>query len=162
MSARRLALARVLLVVLFLFPCPPGPSLAAQRGPEVPVYVGSMACKQCHPDEYQSFMAYAKKSRSFHSVERMKKGLTQEELRQCYSCHTTGYGRPGGFVSPEETPQLKNAGCEVCHGPGSVHVKTGDPKDIKAKLTMNDCKSCHTSERIRAFRFRPLIHGGAH
>ncbi len=121
-----------------------------------------MACKQCHPDEYQSFMAYAKKSRSFHSVERMKKGLTQEELRQCYSCHTTGYGRPGGFVSPEETPQLKNAGCEVCHGPGSVHVKTGDPKDIKAKLTMNDCKSCHTSERIRAFRFRPLIHGGAH
>jgi hypothetical protein len=24
------------------------------------------------------------------------------------------------------------------------------------------CQRCHTSERVKAFRFRPLIHGGAH
>ncbi|MEC4675594.1 MAG: multiheme c-type cytochrome, partial [Nitrospirota bacterium] len=83
-------------------------------------------------------------------------------IKRCFSCHTTGYGRPGGFISAEETPQMKNAGCEVCHGPGELHVKTKKPGDIKRKMTLEDCEKCHTSERVRAFRFKPLIHGGAH
>jgi len=127
-----------------------------------PKYVGSDACKVCHKKEYASFMKYAKKSTSYKDIERMKKGLTEKEIKNCYGCHTTGYGKPGGFISPEKTPQLKNAGCEVCHGPGSLHVKTGDPKYIKGKLTTKDCKVCHTSERVKAFRYKPLVHGGAH
>jgi hypothetical protein len=125
-------------------------------------YVGSDACKPCHEKEYNSFMTYAKKSRSFSSIERVKKGLTEKEIKGCYFCHTTGYGKPGGFVSLEKTPNLKNAGCEVCHGPGSLHVKTKNPNDIKRHLTMKDCEVCHTSERVRAFRYKPMIHGGAH
>lgn len=128
----------------------------------LPVYVGSAACKSCHEKEYGSFVAYAKKSRSFQSIERVRKGLTKEEVEQCYSCHTTGYGKPGGFVSPEETPHLKDAGCEVCHGPGELHVKTQDPQYIDGHLTMKDCEVCHISERVKAFRYKPLIHGGAH
>jgi hypothetical protein len=27
---------------------------------------------------------------------------------------------------------------------------------------MKDCESCHISERVNAFRYKPLIHGGAH
>lgn len=125
-------------------------------------YVGSDACKTCHKKEYNSFMKYAKKSKSYESIERVKKGLTKEEIRGCYFCHTTGYGKPGGFVSIEKTPHLKNAGCEVCHGPGSVHIKTQNPSDIKSRLTMQDCEGCHTSERVKAFRYKPMIHGGAH
>jgi hypothetical protein len=94
--------------------------------------------------------------------ERMKKGLTEKEIKGCYYCHTTGYGKPGGFISPEKTPYLENAGCEVCHGPGEFHVKTKSPNDIKRQLTLKDCEVCHTSERVRAFRYKPLIHGGAH
>ncbi len=160
-SCLRVSLLACILFAACLLPPLQLPSPAASAE-TVPTYVGSKACQPCHPNEYKSFMAYAKKSRSFRSIERMKKGLTKEEIEQCYSCHTTGYGRPGGFVSPEETPHLKNAGCEVCHGPGSLHVKTKDSGDIRAKLTMKDCETCHTSERIRAFRFKPLIHGGAH
>ena len=92
----------------------------------------------------------------------MKKELTEEEIKGCYHCHTTGYGRPGGFISPEKTPYLENAGCEVCHGPGEFHVKTKSPSDIKRHLTLKDCEVCHTSERVKAFRYKPLIHGGAH
>ncbi len=125
-------------------------------------YVGSDACKVCHKKEYASFMKYAKKSTSYKDIEKMKKGLTEKEIKNCYGCHTTGYGKPGGFISPEKTPQLENAGCEVCHGPGSLHVKTGNPKYIKGKLTTKDCEVCHTSERVKAFRYKPLIHGGAH
>jgi hypothetical protein len=107
-------------------------------------------------------MKYAKKSKSYESIERVKKGLTEEEIKGCYFCHTTGYGKPGGFISVEKTPHLKNAGCEVCHGPGGLHIRTNAPSDIKRRLTMEDCEVCHTSERVTAFRYKPLIHGGAH
>jgi len=127
-----------------------------------PSYVGSDPCRGCHEQEYNSFIKYAKKSKSFNSIERVKKGLTEEEIKGCYVCHTTGYGRPGGFISIEKTPHLKNAGCEVCHGPGGFHVKTMNRKDIKRKMTLKDCEVCHTSERVRAFNYKPLIHGGAH
>jgi len=126
------------------------------------MYVGSLACKPCHTDEYENFLANAKKSKSFQSIERLKKGLSEEDLKKCYACHTTGYGKPGGFISAEKTPDLKNAGCEVCHGPGSIHIQTKDPAYIKKNMTMQDCEACHTSERVKAFRFKPLIHGGGH
>jgi len=125
-------------------------------------FVGSLACKDCHPEEYANFITYAKKSTSFQSIEKQMKHLTPDEIRQCYPCHTTGYGEPGGFVSLEKTPYLKNAGCEVCHGPGAKHVRTGDPATIIGKLGKKDCERCHISERVKAFKYKPLIHGGAH
>jgi len=123
---------------------------------------GSEACKECHEAEYSNFKRYAKKSHSFESIMTMKKGLTQEEMKKCFACHTTGYGEPGGFRSEAETPNLKNTGCEACHGPGSLHVETEDPGDIKGRLTREDCKACHNSDRVKAFKFKPLIYGGAH
>lgn len=139
------------------------PSLVfAQSTSGVPIFVGSSACKECHSDEYESFVTYAKKSRSFESIEKLRHSLLPEEIERCYSCHTTGYGQQGGFVSLEQTPHLKNAGCEVCHGPGSVHVATRSPADIKRGLTTQDCVQCHTSERVKAFRYKPMVHGGAH
>jgi len=127
-----------------------------------PVYVGSLACKSCHEKEYISFTTYAKKSKSYKSIEMMKKGLTEDDMKKCYSCHTTGYGKPGGFVSVEKTPHLKNAGCEVCHGPGSLHIQSEDFNFIEKQPTLKVCNTCHTSERITDFRYTPLIHGGGH
>lgn len=138
------------------------PSSAEQMAGKSPRYVGSDACKSCHENEYRNFMAYAKKATSFRSIERVRKGLTEEEIKGCYVCHTTGYGKPGGFVSIEKTPHLKNAGCEVCHGPGEIHVKSGDSRYIKRRMKIEECEVCHTSERVRAFRYKPMLHGGAH
>ena len=151
----------LLLSVAVLLVSAPCPAQEVDTGDQ-PTYVGSDSCQGCHEEEYSSFVTYAKKSRSFQSIERLKTRLTEEELRKCYSCHTTGYGKPGGFVSPEKTPHLKNAGCEVCHGPGSSHVITEIPTDIKLHLTTEDCEVCHISARVKAFRYKPMIHGGAH
>ncbi|MCD6305069.1 MAG: cytochrome c family protein [Deltaproteobacteria bacterium] len=126
------------------------------------VYVGSEACRDCHEDEFNNFETYAKKASSFKSVQAMKKGLTESEIRECLKCHSTGYGEPGGFVSEKETPHLKDAGCEVCHGPGSIHCETEDAEDIKGHLSVADCEKCHSSDRVDAFKFKPLIYGGAH
>jgi hypothetical protein len=125
-------------------------------------YVGSSACLNCHQEEYFNFQAYAKKAHSYESIKKMKKGLTDAEFHKCFECHTTGYKKPGGFVSEEETANLKDAGCEACHGPGSLHVETEDPEDIKGKLTPKDCEVCHNAERVRAFNYKPLVFGGAH
>jgi hypothetical protein len=77
-------------------------------------------------------------------------------------CHTTGYGKPGGFRSEHDTPDLRNAGCEVCHGPGSLHCETEDPGDIMGSLTADECEECHRTDRVEAFDYKPLIYGGAH
>ncbi|WP_028844765.1 cytochrome c family protein [Thermodesulfovibrio thiophilus] len=125
-------------------------------------YVGTEVCKNCHLTEYENFKKYSRMSRSFEAIEKMKHKITSEELKSCLQCHTTGYGKKGGFVSIEITPHLQHTGCEVCHGPGKKHVETRDPRFIRKKLTLQICESCHTEERIRAFRFKPLLHGGAH
>ena len=91
-----------------------------------------------------------------------RRALTEQELRECYGCHTTGYGQPGGFRSLQETPGLKNNGCEVCHGPGSRHVESEDPEDLVQEVTVESCIACHNSDRVAAFHFKPLLYGGAH
>jgi hypothetical protein len=126
------------------------------------MFVGAESCKECHEQEYQNFKDYAKKAHSFESIKKMEKKLTPEEYQSCFECHTTGYGRNGGFVSEEKTPHLMNAGCEVCHGPGSVHVESGDPEDIAREINMDNCNTCHSKDRIEAFDFKPLLFGGAH
>jgi hypothetical protein len=49
-----------------------------------------------------------------------------------------------GFVSEEKTGNLKNVGCENCHGPGSEHIRTlGEAETAEPRL---DCTDCHTPE----------------
>ncbi|HCY86400.1 MAG TPA: cytochrome C [Desulfobacteraceae bacterium] len=125
-------------------------------------YVGSAACKECHQEQYDNFMAHSKKANSFSSIKKMEKKLTPEEYQECFECHTTGYGKPGGFISEKQTPQVKDAGCEVCHGPGSLHIESGDPEDIKLDMGLENCRTCHNQERVEDFDFKPLMYGGAH
>jgi hypothetical protein len=129
---------------------------------EAATYVGSETCMECHEDEYENFAKYAKKAKSFKSIQIMRKGLTESEVKGCYVCHTTGYGKPGGFISEAETPHLKNAGCEVCHGPGSRHAESEDPEDLGGDVSLDGCIVCHNSERVASFNFKPMLYGGAH
>ncbi len=125
-------------------------------------YIGSDSCKPCHESQYISFKSHARKSRSFDSVQKMKEGLTEDEIKACYVCHTMGYGKPGGFISVEKTPELRNAGCEVCHGPGKLHVEAEDPAYIIRNVTIDICQECHIQERVQAFRYKPIIFAGSH
>lgn len=96
-------------------------------------YVGAKKCKACHMKQYKSW----KKTTMATSFENLKPGVKAEEKKKagidpekdythdadCLRCHTTGYGKEGGFTSIEETPKLAGVQCEECHGPGSEYSK---------------------------------------
>lgn len=125
-------------------------------------YIGSKSCSQCHEQQYKNYTAYSKKAHAWEAVAIMKPKLKENELRQCYECHTTGYGKKGGFVSKESTPDLADVGCETCHGPGAAHAASGDPKLIARRPSTQTCAQCHNSQRVQDFNFKPLIFSGAH
>jgi len=128
-------------------------------------YVGVKKCKMCHIKQYKSW----KKTKMAKSFENLKPGVKAELKKKagldpnkdythdpnCLKCHTTGYGKPGGFKSIEETPKLAGVQCEACHGPGSEyrkimkknkHYKLAEVKAAGLVLPSEDeagCLKCH-------------------
>ncbi len=86
----------------------------------------------------------------------------------CLTCHTTAYGRPGGFPAAEAAEShadLARVGCESCHGPGSEHVKDGSDR-IGSIVSLADkcdscvilqiCGGCHDDANDPGFEFEVL------
>ncbi|BBD08621.1 cytochrome c family protein [Desulfovibrio ferrophilus] len=137
-------------------------TLAGAVGAGAKQYIGSEACSECHDEQFEHFVSYSKKAKSWHSIEIMASDLTQAEQESCYECHTTGYGK-GGFVSIKETPELADVGCETCHGPGAEHAESGgDTEAIERTPSVEGCETCHNADRVEDFNFKPLIFSGAH
>ena len=78
--------------------------------------------------------------------------LPENEVSNCFSCHSTG-GVSGGQVHFDKiTPGIR---CEACHGPGGQHAAAGKAGEPNAKLIFNPgrlsgdelsqdfCGSCH-------------------
>ncbi len=96
-------------------------------------YVGSKKCRVCHMKQYKSWSA----TRMANAFELLKPGVRSEAKKKagldpsadytqdpkCLQCHTTGYGKKGGFVNLKDTPKLAGVGCEMCHGPGGSYLK---------------------------------------
>ncbi len=62
----------------------------------------------------------------------------------CGECHTTGFSSEGhqdGLEGIVGTWKFEGVECEACHGPGSVHVKSGLKADIKSESSI--CIGCH-------------------
>jgi len=105
-----------------------------------PRYVGMEKCKNCHAEHVKTYSEW-KYSRNFRVLEMRGKDHDPE----CLRCHTTGYGKPGGFVDIEKTPDMKNVQCEVCHGPASLHVSapTVEVHQRTLSIPKNICTTCH-------------------
>jgi hypothetical protein len=122
--------------------------------------VGSDACRSCHPAEFETWSRQPH-ARAVASLE--ERGKANEA--ECLRCHTTAYGRPGGFPSggaPADHPDLARVGCESCHGPGGDHVGPDAPKrgtivslgdKCDSCVILQICGSCHDDENDPGFRF---------
>jgi len=128
--------------------------------PTTAAYVGSDACRSCHAQEYESWVA-GPHGRATASLE--KKG--EDANPKCQACHVTALGLPGGFPRPgrpADHPDLARVGCESCHGPGGNHVgpdavrvgtivSLGDKCDSCVILQV--CGGCHDQANDPGFEF---------
>jgi len=122
----------VLLAFVSLTIAPPAAGLATAAEAS---FVGSKKCQACHFAEHKSWSA----TRMARTLDLLKPGAATEAKTKagldpakdytadpgCLACHATGYGKPGGFTSAAETPDLGGVGCEACHGAASEYLKEG-------------------------------------
>jgi len=148
-------------------------------------YVGSKKCKKCHIKEYKSWEE-GKKGKAFETLKpgQAAEGKTKGKLdpakdytkdATCLACHTTGYGKPGGYAVPESTDEkvlkelekVQSVGCESCHGPGSEYTKLfEDIQKSKRKykvaelyavgMTKIEAPVCATCHNEKSPTYKPL------
>jgi len=163
-----------------------------------PTYVGSSKCMKCHSKQVTSWKktALAKSMETLKPVtEADNKALFDARKKanldpakdyttdaKCLACHTTGYGKDGGY--PEKitddnkkvAEMMGSVSCEACHGPGSVYLeyknaKRKENKDYaftkeelaKVGLAMPTeaiCNTCHNkdapSQPAEPFKFEEV------
>jgi hypothetical protein len=140
-------------------------------------YVGSDACKRCHQEAYSVWMDHPH-SHAYQTLEvtAKKPGLRHLD-GECVSCHVVGFGHETGYehqfkfdngvlTTTKETVNLRNVGCESCHGPGSAHVKdknnkrlhdlmnpyryvddeTAEVRQRRHNLIDRSCQQCHDQD----------------
>lgn len=122
-------------------------------------YVGSEACKLCHNHTY-NYEKWSTKKHAHAYATLADDGYQYDP--ECILCHVVGYEYESGYVSEEKTPQMKNVGCENCHGPGSKHISSLGLE--KTTQPMSDCTDCHTPEHSPGYGqdphgyFEKIIH----
>ena len=153
----------VMIVSLVLF-CA---SLASAQEPKVSDYAGVKTCKKCHRKVWKSWktspmaLSYEILKPGERAEIKKKAGLDPQKDytkdQSCLPCHTTGYGKPGGFVSFEKTPSMIGVSCESCHGAGKdynkvmgKHSRTYTDEEIVRNGLIKDpsttCTICHNEK----------------
>ena len=136
-------------------------------------YVGSRYCKLCHDYEYEKWKtspqvflsglskqaaAASRHADAFATLEKVGSDYDPE----CVSCHVVGMQYQSGFVSPTKNPELKDVGCENCHGPGSEHLRSLGAVETSGPIST--CTDCHTTEHSAGYAgnekqyFEKIIH----
>lgn len=133
-------------------------------------YIGAKKCKICHLKEFNAWSA----TKMANAFELLKPGAAADKKTAakldpnkdytkdatCLGCHTTGYGKTGGFVDVATTPDLVGVQCEICHGPGGTYTqkeymsignKEFKRADIVAvgfngQITKDTCLGCHNNK----------------
>lgn len=108
-------------------------------------YTGDKMCGLCHSNQKAQWKI-TEHARAYQSLQAASKQFDAN----CVVCHVVGFGEPGGFYSAQAEPDLRNVGCEACHGPGKSHQASGGTMQT-SRVTMSACRSCHTREHSPTF-----------
>jgi hypothetical protein len=132
---------------------------ANEAPPPVPAgkagYVGIGECGYCHKAAVE-FWKNTRHAGAWETLERDHKHLN----RDCVGCHVTGWLQPGG-ATLAKNEALRDVQCEVCHGPGSIHVDANGkdrPKSVALAPPRDLCASqCHTPEHSDTFEWEAYM-----
>lgn len=103
-------------------------------------YVGAERCFTCHSRTHDEWML-TRHNQAYNDLVQ----LGQETNGVCLTCHSTGYGKPGGFQSTATTLDLANVGCEACHGAAGPHVRDVTNRALRPPVSISAdwCSACH-------------------
>ena len=134
--------------------------VALSTAPVTPVvaytgaYVGSDACAGCHAVEAAQWKTTAHASAWATLVN--QKRQTEAD---CWTCHSTGGGRPEGPTS--SAAAIHDVGCESCHGAGAAHVATPTTAALVRDPPQTVCVQCHDAKndmgRFDWEHYRPRV-----
>lgn len=114
---------------------------------ETDPYAGNLTCMGCHPKEAQIW----KKSQHSSALTTLHKVGHQKDP-DCVGCHVVGLESESGFRDEGRTPQLKQVGCESCHGPGKNHSQKPSAFSMP-KVGDRSCTPCHVPDHSPGFSF---------
>ncbi|HNK45978.1 MAG TPA: multiheme c-type cytochrome [Pseudomonadota bacterium] len=139
--------------------------------PGSPRYVGNTACLgACHFHEAaHKLWQTTQHSRAYRTLVDVGKQRSYD----CVNCHSTGFENPAGCnimtldkwqqanTPPVGVgPDLRHVGCEVCHGPGSLHIANpGKTKIPQPRPSASTCLDCHTPEHSDTFEWKAYARG---
>jgi hypothetical protein len=117
-------------------------------------YVGDDKCVSCHKSAAR-FWKHTVHAQAWKTLVEVGK----EAHDDCVSCHVTGYGEVGG-TNLGYTKGLQDIQCEVCHGPGSIHVeKRGKESPFAGRLKTPEsiCVRCHNEKHSDTFQYEAYL-----
>ena len=112
-------------------------------------YGSTKACGYCHPKAVAQWDT-TDHAHAFATLVKAK----HDRDPACLGCHISGFLQPGGTRDiVMARSQFADVGCEACHGPSAMHVRSVDKK--KGTTRAVDpivCLGCHTPDQnIGAF-----------
>ncbi len=128
---------------------PPTPA-----GADRAFYVGGEKCVSCH----KAAARFWKNTVHAHAWKTLV-DVGKEAHDDCVSCHVTGYGEVGGS-SLGFTHGLEDIQCEVCHGPGSIHLDNHGketPFAGRLKTPESVCLHCHNEKHSDTFDYTAYL-----
>jgi hypothetical protein len=117
-------------------------------------FAGVEECSMCHAEATE----FWQKTKHFQAWETLEKVNRQFDY-ECIGCHTTGFDLPGG-ATLARNEHLRDVQCEVCHGPGSLHIDADGqdkPRTVTRSPAESLCKGCHSFEHSDTFDFTAYL-----
>ena len=113
-----------------------------------PRYSTGSACLNCHSRSLSKW-SLTPHAQALQSLRERGESRNPE----CLPCHTTGFGKPGGFadVTDGALRTWGNVQCEACHGPMGGHPR--DDTVVSPEVTEATCLGCHDEANSPDFDF---------
>lgn len=111
-------------------------------------FAGWQACVGCHAEKVTGWQGNSH-AKAYMSLISSK----QQFNLNCLTCHVTDNKTTDQQRMLNLADDLKNVGCEACHGPGRAHAANPTKSRVIAKPSTEVCQTCHTPERDNAFDY---------
>jgi hypothetical protein len=109
-------------------------------------FVGTDACAQCHENQVRQYHG-TKHANAFRTLIQLGRQYTI----RCTPCHVVGFASPGGWQPANPSFELRNVGCESCHGSGQEHLAKPVKGNIRRTPLKETCESCHDPKHSPGF-----------